>query len=1178
MRIYPLTLRGRMPLHVVLMTALCSISFSALNFTPAFAQEVTGTIVGTVTDPTGAAIPNATITVTNTDRSTVIRTLTAGGQGEFRASLLPVGTYSVTIDAPGFKARTETGIRVNVSDQHTVKAVLELGQTSETVNVEASALQVDTQSATAQGLVTGTQIRELALQNRNYEELVSLMPGVSADIGDQLFVGVTKPDGTTNESAFSMNGSYGTGNNWTVDGADNVDRGGNYTLLDYPSVDAIDEFKVLRGNYNAEYGRSAGGQVNVITRSGTSRFHGSAYEFFRNDVLNANTWANKNVSPVLPRTPLRYNDFGWTIGGPLFIPTIYNTDKKKTFFFYSEELRRIIQYSPSAGVSPTASERAGTFASPVCTVSPAIDSLGNVYCPAPGVITQNIASSSFNPAAVAYLKDIYSHVPVPQDPTTDILNSNQSNVFNYRQEIIRGDHTFNSKLSGFVRWINDSIPTIQGGGLFNGNPLPNVATTATNSPGKNIAASLTMTFTPTLLNELEYAWSYGGVISNNTGLLAQQNSPDITSAISLPSPVTVGRIPNVSFGVGSASFAGFGNYGDYNKNHLVFDNLTKTLGRHNLKFGFAYNHYEKSENAAGNNSGTFSFSATPLASSANVPLEFEQEFALFLTGQATSFTQSPVDIRAVVFQNELEFYGQDSFRLFPNLTLSYGLRYSLFRQPTNGRGQATSFDPTRFNAANVPVIDNSGNLCTPGILALQPCDGTIATNPTYDPLNGVIIGGNKNGAHNSPFGTAVARQVYSGVQPRVGIAWDPSGQGKTSVRGGYGLFTESPGIGFVENNTFINPPFVGSITINNAPFTNPNGGSLAPNNTPPGVGGTAANWHQPYAQQWNIDLQHQVKYDILVDIGYYGSKGTHLLADVDINEPVPGAYATNPLIQNNPNYGGGQITAGEESLLNLIRPYQGYGAIDIYSPIFSANYNSLQASAQKHFSAESLIGINYTWSKNLSSVPDSVGGNQPAPQNTYNLAAEYGPARFDRRNVFNANFVYQLPFFKQQNSLAAHTLGGWEFSGIIEAQSGQWLNAVGNQSVDPGGVGVFTSAYAPKEVFPDQVGNPQSHAPHTAAQWYNTSAFTDVPFNEARPGNARRSTILGPGSSRWDLTFMKNTKIKEDVNLQFRAESFNTWNHTNLGAPDTTQSDGTTGQIFGAGENRQLQLALKLSF
>src|SRR5450631_1071426 len=1135
-----------------------------------FAQETTGTILGTVTDSSGAVIPNATVTLTNTERGAVIRTLKTDKNGTYNAPQLPIGHYSMSVEVKGFKTTTETGIILNVNDKLTKNETLTVGNVSETVSVEASSLQIDTQTAAATGLITGTQVRELALSSRNYEQLVGLMPGVTSDIGDALYAGVSAPSGNTNETAFSLNGSFGTGNNWTVDGADNVDRGGNFTLLNYPSVDAIDEFKVLRGNYNAEYGRSSGGQINVITRSGGAKFHGGVYEFFRNNVLDANDWLSKQSDPVVPRAPFRYNDFGGTFGGPIFIPGHYNTDRTKTFFFFSEEIRRVVQSGTTQSTVPNQQERGEdpatgsvpTFAYPVCLVQ-----LESGVCPE-GSSSTTIPTNLINPAAAAYLKDVYSHVPLPQATYTDLLIANQSNIFNYRQEIFRLDEAFNSKWSGFIRLMFDTIPTVEGGGLFNGNSIPNIAQTTTQSPGQNIVGSLSTVFTPTLLNQVQYSWSYGAVISSNTGQLGATNSPDVASAIVLPYPETLNRLPSIGFGTSTASFYGFGSYGDYNKNQTIFDNLTKIIGDHTAKFGGTYSHYQKSENAGGNNAGTFSFQASdPNLSNGLDPVgQWHQEFAYFLLGQTTNFTQLKRDIRAVINQNETEFYGQDEFRFRPNLTISYGLRYSLFRQPTDANGKATSFDPQTFNTAHAPTLDDQGYLCT---AETAPCSGGVTPNDSYDPLNGVIIGG-----VNSPYGTAAAKKNNTSFAPRVGIVWNPDGKGRTAVRAGYGVFIESPGVGFVENNVFANPPFVGTTTINGGPFDNPALAQAAPNNSPNPLGATESKFHQPYVQQWDLDIQRELPKNIIADLGYYGSKGTHLLAVVDINQPIPGSYV--PYYGVAPPDQGSVINSGNENLINPLRPFIGYGGIDVYEPIFMSNYNSLQASLQKRFGPDSLITVNYTWSKNLSNMP--ADPNYSVVQNTRNLAAEYTYSRFDQRQVFNADFVYQLPFFKNQQGFVGHTLGGWEISGIVSANSGHWLDPATSDGNDPGGVGLGTGVYG-SVVRPNQYGNPNQNAPHTAAQWFNSAAFASAPGDQTVPGDAKKNSILGPGRQNWDLSLLKNIKVTEGTAFQFRLETFNTFNHTSFASVDTNVSDGSTyGTITGAHSPRILQLALKFNF
>jgi len=519
-------------------------------------------------------------------------------------------------------------------------------------------------------------------------------------------------------------------------------------------------------------------------------------------------------------------------------------------------------------------------------------------CPA-GQSSTTIPLSMVNPAAAAYLKDVYSHVPSPQNALSDQLASNQSNQFNADQQIARVDQTFNAVVSGFARLVHDSIPTVQGGGLFSPTAVPNVAQASTQNPGWNAAASLTFVFSPTLLNQVVYGWSFDAITTKNTGQLAASNSPDVVNAITLPYADAINNLPTLSFGASLGSLIAAGDYTDYSRNHGVFDNLTKIAGHHALKFGFVFNHYEKSESSSGNtsamNSGTFSFTATPdtaLSNGSDPSAEWHQEYANFLLGNTTSFSQLSQNLIAHIFQNEIEFYAQDDFHLRPNITLSYGLRYSLFRQPTDGNNLATSFVPSRYSSSSAPVIDNSGNICTPQTL---PCDGTAATNPNYDTLNGIILAGK-----TSPYGTAVTNQANLSLQPRFGFTWDPSGQGKMSVRGGYGVFTDSTPVNNVEQSVFANRPFVQTITIYNAPLNNP-AFARSSNNSVTNLTANAK-WHQPYTQQWDIDVQRELPYDLILDIGYYGSKGTHLMGAVDINEPQPGSYATNPLIQNNPNF------------------------------------------------------------------------------------------------------------------------------------------------------------------------------------------------------------------------------------------------------------------------------------
>ena len=1096
------------------------------------AQEITGDIRGFVKDPSGAALSGATVEVMNTDRNTVIRTLKTDASGNYVAAYLPIGHYKVTVKAQGFKQFDAKDLVINVHDRLTVDANLQVGGAAETVSVSESSTQVDLDNATASGLMTGNQVRQLTLVTRNYEQLVAALPGVSTNLAsDQLFVGVSNPVGTSNQINFSINGSRPTQNNWQIDGADNVDRGANLTLLAYPSVDSIAEFNVLRSNYLPENGRSSGGEINVITRGGTSQFHGDAYEFFRNDVFNANNYFNNHSTPITPRPEMRWNDFGFTIGGPVYIPGLYNTDKSKTFFFYSQEWRKIITYATqTSSVLPTAAQLGGTFADPVCI---AVDASGN--CTSSGTQVTNIS-----PTAQAYINDIYSKVPGPNN-ADGTLTWTGRNQFNYREESVRIDHNFSSKISVFGRFLDDSIPTVEPGGLFTGLGIPGVATTSTNAPGRNISVHGTVSFSPTLLSDMGYAYSYGAVISTPSGLALSANSPDINPTL----PFGLGpRIPSLNFN-DTQGVGGFGPYKDYNRNHNAFFNLTKVLGKHTLKFGASFNYYTKDENVNGFGlqSGSYNFDDTVPGGPAATQGTSAQEWANFLIGNVASFDQTNIDFRALVHQRQWEFFAQDEWRLSPYFTLNYGVRYSLFQAPTYGNGLLTSFDPSHYDPSTAPAIDSSG---------------LYATAPTTPYTSGIIIGGK-----GSPYGDAVQRTPKLNFAPRIGFAWDPTHTGTTSLRSGFGIFYDSPAVNSMEQFQPGNPPFVTSTAIFNTNLDNPASVQAAPNLSPPDIGGVTANWKQPYTMMWSMDMQHQFSPSIVLDLGYYGSAGRHLVGVVDINQAPIGGFTALGIP--------GPVSSGDTQKLNQIRPFLGYASIDLFSPVFTSNYNGLQASLTKHFSENSLVVLNYTWSHALG----TASNDYRAPQYSQDIRAEYGNLDYDRRHVFTANYVYALPFFKKEEGFSGHVLGGWQISGLFYAYTGSFVTA--SASRDPAGLGL-RDPNTFEGGRPDIVGDPNLRAPHTIAQWFNTSAFALVPAGQVRVGNEPRGTIETPGYIRWDASLFKNIKFSERLNLQFRAEAFNVLNHTNFNAPVTSVTSSLFGQVLSARDPRQLQLALKLLF
>ncbi len=1147
-------MRNRLKLTLALIALVC--------FGPsAAAQETFGTITGSVTDTSGAAVPNAKVVITNTDKGVVVRELTSGPDGFYTASKLVIGHYAVTVEAQGFKKTTISSIQLSVGEMYRADVQLEVGSVTSVVMVEASALQVESENANAGTLVTGAQIRELSLNNRNYEQLVSLSPGVSYGGTDQLFVGTTNPSGQTNTVSFSINGQRTSANLWSVDGADNVDRGSNLTLLNYPSVEAIAEFSVQRNIYSAEFGRAAAGNVNVVTRSGTKDWHGNAYEFVRNDIFNANTFIN-NASNIR-RPPLRYNNFGYTLGGPVIIPGIYNppADRRKTFFFFSQEFR--IQKVPATvtALVPTADEKRGIFTRPVC-VAP------NTYTTACPAGSTGTTVAAINPAAQQYLSAIWNNVPGPTNVATHELFFSRVAEFKTRQELARVDHIFGPRWSIFVRFLNDTIPTKEPGGLFTNSPLPGVANTSTDSPGRSWVVKSVNSFTPTLLMEAGYAYSYGAIVSRIDGNISSSRS---SITIPLPFAVSLNRIPAQTYTNGASSVTGFGPYDDFNRNHNFFVNVSKQLSKHTLKAGFTYNHYQKTENASGNNAGTFNFNTNGavvagLAGTALADARFQQTWANFLVGDVNLYTQASLDLTPDLQTNQFEIYGQDSWKVRNNLTIDFGLRYSLFRQPHDNNHLLTTFDPASYSASRAPAISaTTGNI-------------TSAAG-TFDPLNGIVLAGTPN----AKYGDKAAAEDNLNFAPRIGFAWDPWANGKTSIRGGYGIAYDSGLVGILEQNLFANPPYTQSVNISNTRLENPAAAAPTISSTPVALRATSPTMKIPYSQSYSLDVQRELPWRVILAVGYYGNKGTNLIGIADINQPTPGQLVISGGVPAVCTAGTPPCTTTNSPHINAVRPFLGYGPINSIQSVFTSNYNSMQIYVQKNFAGNSLINMSYTWSHGLTTAQTD---RSSSPQNQYNLKGEYGASQLDRRHIFNLNWVYELPWMRDQQGVVGHLLGGWQTSGIIYAYTGLPLT-VTTSGLDPAGQGynISTSTASGR---PDRVGDPNgpqgtSFQAGVGQPWLNIAAFAPVcpatgTCATSRPGTSGRGVVYGPGFWKVDFSVFKNVNITERFKFQFRWETFNLFNHTNPLGVNTTQTSATFGRITSYRDPREMQFGFKLSF
>jgi Carboxypeptidase regulatory-like domain/TonB-dependent Receptor Plug Domain len=1120
---------------LALLSVVLSLSVAGL------AQQLTATLTGNVTDPSGAVVPNAKIVVHSEETGADVRTVTATSTGDFNITNIPAGRYTVTVKSEGFQTFVASGVILNVAEKHTLDVQLKTGQVSQLIEVTAENTPIQTTTAEESGTVTGDQVRELALSNRNFEQLVLLQPGVSNQLGD-------KPGfGLSSNTQISINGARTGANNWTVDGADINDSGSNGTLLNTPGIDAIQEFTLERSNYDASFGRSGGGQVVVAIKSGTNQFHGSAYEFNRNNFYNANTFAARaNIAaggaPSDNKTPIeRYNDYGFTIGGPLFIPKLYHPDKNKTFFFWSEEWRKASTPGTNIITVPTAAELAGTFAGPI-PVHPAgcVTSSGG---------TSTISPSCFSANASAYLKGFMAANPANANGQ---LATNFSQLNNFRQDIIRLDQNVGDKVRLYARYMQDSVPQNFPFGLWGAANYPGVETTSLNAPGRNLVINATATLSPTIVNEVEFVDSYGAINSVLTNAIA--SSPSFTSTLTNNTVYAdpYGRAPNISFGSGAAGLTNTSApYFERNKDKNIFDNLSIQHGRHTIRTGLTAMWMTKTENGD-SGAATFNFS------NANK----NPEFANFLLGQADTYTQQSKDTIPYLHYVNFEAYVQDDWKVTPRLTLNIGVRYSYFPSPSDSNNTLVNFDPKVFNPANAPVINAANGQMAAGNNAATYANGLIF------PTGAACAAAKAIGplVTCSPFGSRVNPNSNNNWGPRLGLAYDPFGNGKWAIRAGYGLFYDRTLNGIWEQNAFGDPPLVQTATHNNDGtssvnlFDNPTAGAAAGAPLGPSsltVTGTPT-FKVPSYQDYNLSVQHEIMRNTVLEVGYVGTKGVHLLGDANINQPTLASRVANP-------------TADANALV----PYAGYQAIVSRAPEFSSNYNSLQVSLNRRFSQGLTLGVAYTWSKLLTNNPQDRG---LGVYDAYNFKGSYGLSTLNTPQILVVSYVYDLPFYKDQSGLIGHVLGGWEISGITNFQSGQSTTVTQN-GVDPfataanNNSGLNLARGATAQLRTDLIGDP--HGPKTAAEFFNTAAFAGAVghFGTERPG-----TVLGPGFQLWDISLIKNINFGERVGLQLRLETFNAFNHGSPNSVDTNIASGTFGQVNGWHDPRTVQLGAKIRF
>ncbi len=820
-----------------------------------------------------------------------------------------------------------------------------------------------------------------------------------------------------------------------------------------------------------------------------------------------------------------------------------------------------------------------------------------------------------NPVSAAYVSSIFNNIPLPNSAPFGLLYP-ASGKADFQQEILKIDSSFTNNWSSYYRYQRDQIPTIDVNSVFSsGSSIPGVSTADTNSPGRTHTFQTTYVISPKMILEGRYTYAYGAILSRTIGLLSKAASPNIN--VPLPYPSGDDRVPHLSIS-GLNGLVSFGPYDNFSDKHDWSGNLTWIVGDHTTKFGGSFSKYRKNENAlGGSNQGAFSAfnnttSASPtqglvcigtVAPNVGLPIACpagrqttEQSFANFLLGTNSTFTQSKYDLLGDFRQRNIELYAQDEFRARRNLTLYMGVRYSFFGAPWDRSGLFSNFDPALYNRATAPLVTGAGNRVAG---SGNWCNGIIVNSQNYT---------TGPASYNctptiSPYGKFIVKAPKKNFAPRVGLAWDPFGKGTTVIRTGYGIYHEQNLSGTFQQNLGANPPYQETITVSGVPINQPvpSGAAVVVSASPPGaIRAVQTDYKTAYTQHWSLDFQHQLTKKTLITVGYYGSKGTHLIGVVDLNN-LPAGYAltqqcavgasTTPTVACHARDATTQVpipftSAAGELILDQIRPYRGWRGIAMIQPRFNSNYHSLQVSAKHKFSGASEVNLAYTWAKNLT---DNQTDRSTAPMNVYDIPAEYGRAQLDRRHVMVINYVYQLPFYGKQEGFAGKLLGGWQASGIVTIQTGLPFTPTYG-AFDPAGLG-FLNGNSPAGGRPFVLTGNANAGNQTFEEWFNYSAFqASTPLTAAAiVGNAGRGVIEGPPTRRVDFTLTKNLRFTETMRLQLKGEVFNMLNTTNfttlsLAASTPHAINATTGvhsgfgTVTGTRDPRTMQFGIKFLF
>ena len=1160
---------------------LCALIFAVVAGGEALAQTISGSITGTVVDSTGAVVPGVAVTLMN-EATAVTRTSETNDSGVFVFDAVLVGKYTVRGEKTGFKRFERTGLELSSQQRLAVGNIeLVVGEVSDTLTVAAQAEQVSTESSERSGLLDEKQLDLLIVRGLDPVNLVKVLPGVSqvASFGsenreDNLVTGNLSLGGQFGTFTPNIQGVRTYFNNFSLDGQPGGDADIEGVFNEVSSMDSIGEAKAVLNNYAAEYGRNPGAIVNFVTKSGTQDYHGNVYYFKRHEQLNANEFFNNKFG--IPKRVYRFNTFGFTGGGPIFIPNKFNTKKDKLFFFWAQENWQITQPEGAQLVTtPTAQERNGDFSQTLDQngqLIPIIDpTTGSQF---PGNI---IPGNRINRNGQALLNVLLAPNRLNRSETQGAYNfvwNNKTEVPKLSQ-VLRLDFHPTTKDSIFLRlrrWYTDTKSFTPGASVGGGLPLVNAHYLFTDD---SALLGYTRILSPSMVNEFTIAMrgvkEIGAPRTDTEFDAVNRAKVGFNLGQLYQGANRLNLIPFISFG-GVPSAAGF-NYdtrtpidaGDQRVN--LNNNFSLIHRNHSLKFGFAFEHLDTSEGPRSNASpsGNFDFGRNP-----NNPLDTDYAYSNALLGNFASYVEATNLNQDKARGNVFEWFAQDTWKL-GRLTLNYGLRFSYFtpwllsERTTGASFVRDRYDPTKAPALFRPALNSSGQR-----VAQNPLNGQLfpevyigAFVPgSGNPTNGMVVSTDSS----YPDGFRDHRPLELG--PRFGFAYDVSGKGNTVVRGGFAS-TKQTAASTQQYlwQTTQNPPvaFSPQVFYGNMDSLLSSTGVLFPS----GVSSIQRDDQTATVYSYSLGIQHQLAANTVLDVSYVGNTARHLIQSVDINTLRPGVRFEPSSIDP---------TTGRALPDVFLRPISGYGGIGHTESSGTSNYNSLQVQVNRRFQKGLQIGGSYTWSKAMD-LTSSDGGGLPYYLNQRSRL--YGKAQFDETHIFVANYLWDLPKASQKwnNLFSRVVLDNWQLSGITTYASGlpQGINFSTTDNADITGGGDAGRV--------NMRANPiLSRGQRSVDKWFNTDAF-DRP-GRGDFGNAPKDVFRGPGTSNWDISVIRKFPVTEQRYFQFRTEFYNAWNHTQFQFVDNNarfdpagrQVNGQFGQVIANRPPRVIQFAVAFYF